>query len=141
MADSVITTAVQKCEQKSIIFECDGILPDKCFIDDISLTCIFSNILDNAIEACEKASGDKYIKLSIFNKSNCIVINCINSKSQNIKSQENLFKTTKIENGHGFGIKIIKEIVTSYDGVVSLDDKGTEFEIGLLIPQKAVAAT
>ncbi|MBQ8209108.1 MAG: GHKL domain-containing protein [Clostridia bacterium] len=134
MADAVITSAVQKCEQKAIRFDCEGILPDDCFIDDVSLTCIFSNILDNAVEACEKAEGDKYIKLSVFNKSDCLVITCKNSKSENIKPKENLFKTTKTENGHGFGIKIIKEIVAGYDGVVTFEDNGAEFEISLLIP-------
>lgn len=137
MADAVITSAAYKCEQNAIRFDCEGTLPDDCVIDDVSLTCIFSNILDNAVEACEKTNTDKYIKLSVFNKSDCIVITCKNSKSENIKPKETLFKTTKKESGHGFGIRIIKEIVTEHDGVVSFDDSGTEFEISLLIPLNA----
>ena len=56
-----------------------------------------------------------------------------------IKTAETEFEVytvTKTENGHGFGIRIIKEIVATYDGVVTFEDKGDEFEISLLIPQK-----
>lgn len=136
LADAVITSAVQKCERNSIDFECEGFIADNCFIDDVSLTCIFSNILDNAIEACIKSEGNKHIKLSVYNKSECIVINCINTKDKSAKPKENFFRSTKTENGHGFGIRIIKEIVATYDGVVTFEDKGDEFEISLLIPQK-----
>lgn len=135
LADAVITSAVEKCEQNSIDFECEGFIEKDCFIDDVSLTCIFSNILDNAIEACIKTDGRKHIKLSIFNKSECIVINCINTKDESAKPKENFFSSTKTESGHGFGIRIIKEIVSSYDGIVNFADKGKEFEISLLIPQ------
>ena len=136
MADAVITTAVQKCDENNISFECEGTLPEDCIIDDVSITCIFSNILDNAVEANEKVTGEKHIKLSVYNKNDCIVISCKNSKEPDSKPEKRFFATTKTENGHGFGIKIIKEIVASYNGVVTLDDKGADFEISLLVPNK-----
>lgn len=138
MADAVISSAVQKCAEKNIKFDFTGTLPDNCFVDDVSLTCIFSNILNNAVEACERVTDSSaFISLEVYNKSGCVVISCKNSKRLSEAPEGSHFSTLKKDSGHGFGVKIIKDVVASYDGVISFEDSGEVFEVSLLLPQKA----
>lgn len=132
-ADAVISSIAEKCERNNIKFIFKGTLPDKCFIDDISLTCIFLNILNNAFEACEKVTDEKFIKLIVLYKKECIVIECQNSKIPTPKKHD-LFATSKQSSEHGFGIKIIKDVVSNYNGIVNFVDNINEFEVSLLIP-------
>lgn len=135
MVDAVISSAIEKCNKNNIIFSFEGMLPDPCFVDDISVTCIFSNILNNAIESCEKMNENKYIKLSVFYKKECIVVECKNSKLTTPKNRD-ILKSSKQSAEHGFGIKIIKDIVAEYNGVACFTDNKNEFEVSILIPSK-----
>lgn len=135
MVDAVISSAIEKCNKNNIIFNFEGMLPDPCFVDDISVTCIFSNILNNAIESCEKMNKNKYIKLSVFYKKECIVVECKNSKLTTPKNRD-ILKSSKQSSEHGFGIKIIKDIVAEYNGVACFTDNKNEFEVSILIPAK-----
>lgn len=50
--NAVLSDKAKICEQNRISFSCELKLPDKLGIRDIDLMCAFSNLLDNAIEAC-----------------------------------------------------------------------------------------
>lgn len=138
MADAVISSIAQKCKDDGINFEFAGTLPDDCGVDDISLTCIFSNILNNAFEACQRIDkSDAFIRLNVHCRNDCIVIDCKNSKSIDEKPEKGQFLTLKEESGHGYGMKIIKDIVASYDGAVTFEDGGDTFDISLLLSQNS----
>lgn len=88
---------------------------------------LLGNILDNAIEACEKIEKeDRWIKIDMFHKKNTLFIKVCNSK---IKELVNINKSSKRDvYNHGIGVSSIKAIVKQYDGYVEFIDKGEEFE-------------
>jgi len=94
-------------------------LHDGINIDDIDLTILLSNILDNAIEACEKiTTQDKKIKLSIGSKLNYFYIDCINPISkEKIQRKGKRFLTTKKDSlNHGIGLINVQRVVNKYEG-------------------------
>ncbi len=134
-ADTVICDIKEKCESKNIKFVPKGIIPEKTGIDDVSLTCILTNVLNNACEACLRMDEgeEKFINLDVYVAGGCITIKCENSKSKNEKINPKNIKTLKKENGHGYGMKIINDIVKEKDGTVEIKDNENSFVIEILL--------
>lgn len=87
---------------------------------DFTITSIFSNLLDNALESCKQYLEDcpqndsLFIKLSTDFKANMFVIRMENSKNPDILFSR---QTTKGNSSmHGHGLSIIEDIAASYDG-------------------------
>lgn len=89
---------------------------------DIEITSLFSNLLDNAIEACEGYEGKtlKKIILRIHRHQDYIVINLKNNLPNPIVIADGTIKSTK-EGHKGLGLKIVKEIVERLDGCLDYE--------------------
>lgn len=110
----------------------------KCdFIDVVDVCSIFSNMLDNAIEACEKIidNKEKYIKLRGTIVNSLYFIKCENSKTNKVNMVKKSIITDKCDKFlHGIGISSIKSSVLKYDGNVEIDYSDYEFIICIYIP-------
>ena len=102
------------------------------FMDDLDISNLFSNILDNAIENCVK-SNDKKIKLSIYKRLDYIVIQCSNSYDGKVVEANKKIISRKSDEGHGYGLRIIDDIVKKYNGEKSIDYNDDTFTISLFI--------
>lgn len=90
---------------------------------------LLGNILDNAIEACERMNKkeERWIKIDILYQKNTLFVKVCNSKN---KELTNINKSSKRDvHNHGIGISSIKVIAKKYDGYVEFMDKGEEFEV------------
>lgn len=104
------------------------------FIPQFSLTnreiiSLFGNLLDNAIEACEKMeNSEKWIEIKIQKHHELLDIEIENSIEIKPKEKNNELcsdKTgTKI---HGYGLKNVRQIVDKHDGTYSYQIKETSF--------------
>ena len=118
----------EKAEQTGIRCSFHIILPPKFSqtFSDVTITSLFTNLLDNAIEACESVNNEnKFIELNTNYQANMFLI-----KMKNSKNPENIFthKTTKKnKKAHGHGISIIEDIVKQQEGICSWEDKGEVF--------------
>jgi sensor histidine kinase regulating citrate/malate metabolism len=98
-------------------------------VSDIDLCKIISNLMKNAVEACEDLGGDneykrkRFIKLSAGRKADCYVI-----VQRNISNKPNPdFATTKDSpRNHGIGLEIITDTAKKYGG-----DAVFEYEDGI----------
>lgn len=90
---------------------------------------LLSNLIDNSIESCEKVNSDsKSIYFTI--KANNITL--INDKIKDEKPIYNIFFTSKTEkNLHGYGMKIIRDIVKKYNGDIQVEDYGDIFQLSI----------
>lgn len=105
--------------------------PKEISIPDPQLASVFFNLLDNAIEACQQSQIQKpIIQLKVGYKGNMLSIHMLNSKNPTIRFSG---KTTKSDDKrHGFGLKIINNIVQSRLGYVQYKDLGDIFESRLM---------
>ena len=84
--DNVIVNAVLaqrlcRMEQDSIRFAHQLRIPEQIGIQDVDLMCLFSNIMDNAIEACEELPENlqRWIRLQATLRSGLLLLTCENS--------------------------------------------------------------
>lgn len=115
------------CNVKRISFHWELIDLSKSCIKKMEWVSLLSNAVDNAIEACEGALDSKSIELQMKRRASYIVIRLNNSKDKNSKPADRNFISTKLPGqGHGYGIKIMKEIVGRYDGRIRYEDAGNK---------------
>lgn len=87
-------------------------------IDDLDLCRLLSNMLENAITACNNITeGERRIYLKITDDGYNYTFNLKNTIEGSIINKNRNLKTTKSEkNMHGFGTKIIRDISQKYNG-------------------------
>lgn len=104
--------------------------------DESDLIIILSNLLNNAIEACEKIKGEKIIKMKFIREETQIILSVQNTYNGTIFDTSGEFQTTKIYKAaeHGLGLKNIISQIEKYSGsyVINYDEK--EFLFSILIP-------
>ena len=101
------------------------------FLSPIDMTTIFSNLLDNAVEACAEVD-DKVIKFSIVQQMNFITINIRNSYSR-INQQGDTLRSTK--DGHfGIGLENVRKALERYDGKLNIKTLDGIFAVTVIIP-------
>ena len=124
------------CIDKKIEYQFD-VDYSKCeFIDVIDTCSIFSNLLDNAIEACDKITqGKRFIRIKGNKINNFFVIKCENSKINDILYEgKNIATDKENKDLHGIGLKSIRDSFEKYDGVINIEISDEKFTLsGFLI--------
>lgn len=87
-------------------------------INDEDIVTVLSNLLDNAIEACEKVTEKpKNIRVRVWHEENRTIISTKNPIDKPIKIQEGrIYSTKRNERMQGIGLLNIKNVVEKYDG-------------------------
>lgn len=136
LLDIILGEKKQICDNKNIKF-LSSINFTKCdFIDSEDICSIFSNILDNAIEACTKINGNnKFISAEGKIVEKFFILKVENSKVNKINIKNNNFVTDKNNKfSHGLGISNIKNSVEKYNGETVINYTDDKFTIKILIP-------
>ena len=106
----------------------------------IDLCVVIGNLLDNAIEAEEKERGLKgdeekgWISLYMEEQFGITYIKVRNTISQSVLKNQGVEVSSKKETeGHGYGIKGVKEIARKYQGQVVFSEEGNVFIVEVLL--------
>ncbi len=139
--DCIISNKYALANNSGITFDYTIHLPKKLPLDDVAICSLLGNIIDNAIESCEKISSSKkrYISLTIRPFNNMLLINIANSSIGDYKlSKSGNFLTTKQNNTdssyHGIGMKQICRIVKENDGFIRFSPESDSFTLEIMIP-------
>lgn len=104
------------------------------FISDMDITTIFSNLLDNAVDACmEIENAPKTIQIVLCQKMGLIALRITNSR---IYTETELpQKLHSIKKNHtGIGLSNVQKTVEKYEGVVSVKTKQEIFQVSVTLP-------
>ncbi|TPE22671.1 GHKL domain-containing protein [Clostridium perfringens] len=123
------------CKSEEINISFDIVINKELNIDDLDLCIILGNLIDNAIEACEKINNkkiQKVIQVSSRVYLNQIYIKVINSKNNKLKKHNCKFLTSKKDKkNHGIGLENVKESVYKNHGEIEIKDSKNTFEVSL----------
>ena len=109
------------------------VVPPKLPFEDSDLLSLITNIVDNSIENFVPADEKDEINVSIVTQQDYLRVTAFNSvKKDAIKGKPTL-KTTKRNRGHGYGTKIIKNIVKKYEGHATFTFEDDKFVCDCLI--------
>lgn len=106
------------------------------FIDDIDITAIFANLLDNAIEACKKIINQtKQIELRVYQFNNMLIINLINSVDSAPVQNAGKFISSKKDH-KAIGLSNVRTSVQKYDGDMNIEIEQGKFSVSIMFPIK-----
>jgi len=93
---------------------------------------IYGNLLDNALEACDKVIKEKrFINFETRYQEGKLLVVVQNSKLDKTNPE---FKTTKKDKRiHGRGIRVVRRMAERYGGNLLLEDKRKTFKATLLL--------
>lgn len=140
--DVILNEKKSICDKNDIDFLVDIDFSECGFIEIADICSIFSNMIDNAIEACLKIKDsniDKKIKLRGTLVNRFFVIKCKNTKVNNVNSKNNKLITDKKDLFlHGIGIDSIRSSVKKYNGNVEINLDKNSFTMIIYIPIKGM---
>lgn len=110
----------KECEENGIKLNITSTNPKLDFIDGMDTVAIFSNLINNAIEACSN-SARKDIFIDLYTVNNAFsVIKVENYADKEPIVVEGMLRSGKDDgNSHGIGIKSINNSLSKYDGKMS----------------------
>lgn len=127
VVDVILNFKVSTAKRKGIHTEVAIEKIDDLGVEEHDLCAIFSNLLDNAIEACELITvGGKWIRICAKRTGDVFIIKISNSYLGKYKSGNNGYTTIK-KGFHGYGMKSVKARVEKYGGVAEWGHDGAVF--------------
>lgn len=140
VVDALLHQNRKLAEEKKIPWECHVQIPKNGSIDELDLCVLFGNLLDNAMEACERLPEHKerFIEVQAQMVKKCFLLEVKNSTDL---SQAMEIGATRKENpkAHGIGLVNVNDVVQKYDGVMNTEVEENVFVISILLPLKDAA--
>lgn len=133
--DAVLTSKLGQAAASGIQVDTEIMVVKNMKIDMVDCGIIFGNILENAIEACLKQSGeaDRRILVKLLYKKGMLVCGICNSMDPDTSVRSG-FATTKPEaESHGLGLPNVREAVTGYGGTLNLKAQDGRFEVSFVL--------
>lgn len=123
--DAVINNKITLCNSKGIKMKC-SIDTQFDSTNDIDISILLSNLLDNAIRGCDKSKSDIELKIG-HNKSMTYVAVKNNIPFSVLADNPNLETDKDNKSEHGYGIRSIKDIAKKYDGSAEFFEENGKF--------------
>ena len=123
--NAIINSKIAIASKENIEITVNTISDIKCS-NNIDLCNIIGNLFDNAIEACLLCESNRSIYLEISKENENTTIFMKNSIRESVLDKNpNLTTTKKNKRQHGYGIKIIRDLASKYNGFADFyEEKG-----------------
>ena len=129
MLGAVINSKVGLAERKGFTMKC-VILNEMDNIKELDAGILLANLLDNAIEACDRNSGNSEIMLKIWSDAGYYCIEISNTVEIDVLDENpNLFTSKSNKELHGVGLKSVRDIVDKYNGMINFKQKANTFYV------------
>lgn len=136
--DILLTERSLYCEKHGIRLTCmvDGGKLDFLPVGD--LCALFGNALENAVEAVSRLENEeeRIISFQVRERRGMLVITVDNNYAGELEFDGGLPRTTKEEDGHGYGLKSIRLVAEKYGGEATVMADGM-FHLTVLLPLPA----
>lgn len=131
MLDLVLNIKRSEAVQKGIQYLVETDRNIELNINENALGNIFFNLLDNAIEACEKIVGlDRWIRIVIKKNNQVYIMKVENSIAEPVTIQDGEYMSGKKDKEqHGIGMKSVKATVEQYGGEVQWNHTKEKFTV------------
>ncbi len=132
--DAIINSKISLALKNNINVNYKASVPSSLTISDIDLCVLIGNLIDNAVEACEKLpEKDKFLRLYVGALKRQLYISVTNSTGETIRKLDEEYISTKRGN-HGHGLKRINKIVTKYEGYINRKNEPGVFVTEVMLP-------
>lgn len=136
IVDAILNSKYKETLDKGIVFIFQINDLSEISICDEDIVAILSNLLNNAIEACEKCPNKKVMKLKFVKEKDNVIISVKNTYDGKLDIKDGEIQTSKKYemNEHGIGIKNIIDVIEKYQGSYAIKNDKHEFYFSIILP-------
>ena len=131
--DAILSAKIAQAKEQGIQVTVRASVPEGLTISDLELSIVVGNLLDNAMEACAQAEGERYIRLYMSMKGKMLYFSMLNAAGKKQKKRGSLFLTQK-DGIHGFGLRRAEAILTEHGGWCKYNSEDGAFTSEFLVP-------
>ncbi|HEX3078203.1 MAG TPA: ATP-binding protein, partial [Lachnospiraceae bacterium] len=133
--DAILNSKLTVAEKQDIEIHCKATVPEKLAVADVDLCVVIGNLLDNAMESCEKMKIEeqRFLRVYIGVFKQQLYISVTNSTNEVIRKLDKEYISSKRGN-HGHGLKRIDAIVDKYDGFINRKNEPGVFVTEIMLP-------
>lgn len=133
--DSILKYYMSIAMNNNIDFKIDLNIPEDISIDNLDLSIVMGNCIENAIEACNNImdKSKKYININAEIKGFQLIVKIKNSFNGQVIKDDNVIKTSKAGEGHGIGLSNIRNVTEKYNGYFNVKYNDNEFEVCIIM--------
>lgn len=138
VANAILCEKAVQCRAAGICFEAEVKLTETIGISKLHLCSIFNNLLNNAINECGRLERetDKWIRVSCGKSGNYLCITVNNSAGKPPHRFLHSEADAQVTRAHGWGLKILEDIASVYEGYFTYKYRNGEFRAMLLLQEK-----
>jgi len=107
-------------------------LPEKLSIRDSDLCIIFGNCVENALEACRRFEGDRFINVKSMIVGNMLTIVIDNSFDGDLKKKGDGYISRK-DGSLGIGVSSVKTVIRKHNGEARFEAKNNVFHASMML--------
>lgn len=104
------------------------------FMNEVDCCILFSNLIDNAIEANMKLEDSRYIEFLKKQNSTTLYIEIRNPIKEKPVLENGQYISTKPGSSHGIGLQNVITIINKYHGTYQIEVKNNIFSMQILFP-------
>ena len=133
-ADAVLNAKISLAVKKGIKVDYKAVVPKTLAVSDIDLCVVIGNLIDNAVEACEKVAPEhQFIRLYIGTLQKQLYLSVSNATCETVRKFDEQYISSKRGN-HGHGLKRINKIVDKYGGFINRKNEPGVFVTEIMLP-------
>ena len=135
MTDAILNSKLTLAEENGLEIKCDAKLPELIPINQVDLCILLGNLIDNAIEACEKIEEKqrKFLRIYLCVMKSQLYISISNATNEVVRKLDKEYITNKRGN-HGYGLRRINLIVEKYKGFINRQNEPGVFVTEVMLP-------
>lgn len=132
---AILTMESCKAQRQGIKLDCMILVPQELSVKSRDLCSLLTNLIDNAIESNVRYGIKDDIEIQINLQREYLYIGVTNTLPENVDVDKLLLlhSTKETAETHGFGTKIVKEIVKKYNGYATFDVDKNSFIAQVLL--------
>lgn len=131
--DAILNSKLSLAIEQEIDVNVKVAIPDKLPLSDIDCCVLLGNLIDNAIEACEKVEENKFIRLYIGIYKKQLYMSITNATNEVVRKYDEEYISKKRGN-HGHGLKRINKVVEKYNGYINRKNEPGVFVCEIMLP-------
>lgn len=131
--DYLINKAVGKCRENDVKIVSDIELMS-IPIEEYDFFTVLANLLDNAVDAARKCSGEKRcINICLKSFHNNLAIYISNGYRDEPRTEGERFLSDKAKDkNHGWGVECVRDVVRKYDGMIDIEYHDGKFVVDIM---------
>lgn len=133
--DMIFSAKQPLFQENQIKLECEGSLASLSFMESVDLCVLFSNLIDNAIEANNKLKQNRFLNIKTAIEASHLLIQLSNPLPWELQMKDGRILSRKDEpDSHGIGTINVFSVIEKYQGTYEISTENQIFSIKILFP-------